>query len=374
MKGVKAAASLGAVVCQLAVSSIFLISPPLFAQAKFIDPLDSPATMRTKITQRPLMAVAKAGERVVAVGPRGLVIGSGDKGKTWAQAKVPVQSDLLAVHFPTTNEGWVVGHDGVILHSADGGNTWLKQLDGRMAEPSFRAFYSQLGPTAAAALASLDRNYKTGPALPFLDVWFEDGQRGFAVGSFGMIAATSDGGKTWEPWLHRIDNGEGLNLNAIRGIGGEVYIAGERGRIYRLDRVRGYFTAIDTGYNGSFFGIAGNGDALIAYGLRGTTYRSAAVSGARWERVQMPNEHTISAGTTHPDGTGFVLVNVAGQLLIGDRLGKHFQPQPTEKLTRMTGIAFLDGQLSLVTSIEGVSAESIVDSASRQPRPTVSIR
>ncbi|WP_332776946.1 hypothetical protein [Polaromonas sp.] len=35
------------------------------------------------------------------------------------------------MHFPTAEQGWAVGNDGVILHSNDAGATWSKQLDGR---------------------------------------------------------------------------------------------------------------------------------------------------------------------------------------------------------------------------------------------------
>ncbi|MEN1451047.1 WD40/YVTN/BNR-like repeat-containing protein, partial [Pseudomonas aeruginosa] len=46
------------------------------------------------------------------------------------QAQVPVDVLLTSVHFPDANNGWAVGHDGVVLHSTDGGKTWSKQLDG----------------------------------------------------------------------------------------------------------------------------------------------------------------------------------------------------------------------------------------------------
>lgn len=349
------------------------------AGTMFQDPLDTPAKMREKITGRPLMAVAHAGDQLVAVGSRGLIAVSGDQGKTWTQSKVPVQSDLLAVQFPTASEGWAVGHDGVVLHSTDGGKTWSKQLDGRAAGPAFKAFYKSgaggkenMGEAAVTSISDavygkaatgpripglLEQNYKSGPALPFIDVWFEDTQRGFVVGAFGMIAATTDGGKTWEPWLHRIDNSSS-NLNAIRGIGGEVYIAGEQGRIFRLDRNRGFFTKMETGYIGSLFGITGNGESLIAYGLRGTAYR-ATLGGKpgseKWEVVAMPNEHTLSAGIALADGSGFVLVNAAGELLIGDKAAKNFSALPAQKAMRMTGIAELKANRGfVVTGIEGV--------------------
>lgn len=339
-----------------------LISSPDLAASTFRDPLDTPAELRTNPAQRALMAVALAGERLVAVGPRGLIVVSDDRGKSWTQAKVPVQSDLLAVHFPVPLQGWAVGHEGVVLHSADGGSTWVKQLDGRSALEAFKAHYARTapGPAVEAAAAQLDQNYRAGPALPWLDVWFEDANTGYAVGSFGMLMATCDGGKTWEPWLERIDNGEYLNLNAIRGIGGELYIVGERGRIYRFDRAAGRFAAIDTGYNGSFFGIAGEGRALIAFGLRGVVYRSDD-RGATWRALPTASEQTIAAGTSV--NGAFVLGNLAGQLLRGDWSGEPLFLASLKQPMRMTGMAALaDGSLVL-TGLDGVRIHAGNDAA-----------
>ncbi len=273
-----------------------------------------------------------------------------------------MQSDLLAVHFPTPDEGWAVGHDGVVLHSTDGGVTWAKQLDGRMLCTAFREYYERTSrPDALGALqnavAQLEQNCKDGFApLPFLDVWFENTHEGFVVGSFGMIAATTDGGKTWEPWLHRIDNSQGLNFNAIRDIEGHLYIAGEKGEVYRLDRSVGRFTKTDTGYTGSFFGIAGNGEALIAFGLRGVAYRSVD-GGMRWEALTMPADQTITAGVSRSDGEGFVLVNVAGQMLLGDKSGKEFRAMQPKRPTRATGIAPVDVETYAITGLDGVQIE-----------------
>lgn len=330
-----------------------LLSLPAFSAPTFRDPLDTPAEMRTNPAKRPLMAVAVAGERVVAVGPRGLVVVSDDQGKTWTQAKVPVQSDLLAVHFPTPKLGWAVGHEGVVLHSADGGATWIKQLDGRSAPDTFRAHYAKIPPSpeVQAAAAQLDLNYRAGPALPWLDVWFEDANIGYAVGSFGMLMATRDGGKTWEPWLERVDNGEYLNLNAIRSVGGDLYIVGERGRIYRFDRSAGRFAAIETGYNGSFFGIAGEGRALIAFGLRGVVYGSDD-RGDTWRALRVSSEQTIAAGTAV--NGAFVLGNVAGQLLRGDWSAQAPVLANLDQPMRMTGMASLANGSLVLTGLEGV--------------------
>lgn len=336
---------------------------PTLADSKFQDPLDSPARMRTAPETRPLLAVARAGAALVAVGSRGMIIRSEDGGKSWTQSAVPVETDLLAVHFPTTIDGWAVGHGGVILHSNDGGKTWVKQFDGRGAADAFKKFYAALGSEdAARASAEIERNYKAGPALPWLDVWFEDAARGFVVGSFGMISATVDGGKTWEPWLERIDDDRALNLNSVRGVGGSVYIAGERGMIFALDRKSQRFKATSTGYPGSFFGIIGNTETLLAFGLRGIVYRSED-GGATWHPLKLSTETTVTAGAVLQRPGEFVLVNSAGQLLLSRDHGRSFTLSQVVAPMRYTGVVLAGPQLAVVTGLGGVRAEALPLSA-----------
>lgn len=330
--------------------------------APFADPLNTPALMRTALVSRPFQAVTLAGQRLVAVGPRGMIALSGDRGKTWQQAKVPVQSDLLAVHFPTPAQGWAVGHDGVILHSADAGANWTKQLDGRLAEKAFKQVYqvqADLGEEAArTALATLDQNFKAGPALPFLDVWFEDALTGYAVGSFGMLALTRDGGKTWAPGLHLVDNDQQLNLNAVRGIQGEILLAAERGQVFRLDRAKGRFIGTNSGYSGSFFGFAGNAQAVLAFGLRGVVYRSVD-KGRSWAPVKVPGGASVAAGATRPGDAGIVLVNAAGQLILGNAAATEFTQVQVSLNQRLTGVVVLDDGTVVAVGLGGLHTQRL---------------
>ena len=126
------------------ILAMLITAFPALADSTFLDPLDTAAQLRTSNATRPLLAVTRAGDRLVAVGSRGLIVRSEDQGKTWIQSSVPVQSDLLAVNFPNSLNGWAVGHEGVILHSIDGGKTWVKQLDGRVAANVFKKFYAEV--------------------------------------------------------------------------------------------------------------------------------------------------------------------------------------------------------------------------------------
>ncbi|BBO82043.1 hypothetical protein DSCO28_26090 [Desulfosarcina ovata subsp. sediminis] len=354
-------------VCLFALVGTLIAFAPARADAKFKDPLDYPAKMCAGVTTRPLLDITHAGTAMVAVGSRGMIIRSEDGGKNWTQSAVPVQSDLLAVNFPTSQDGWAVGHSGVILHSSDGGKNWTKQLDGRIAADVFKKYYAARllsgnvsDPLMTAAAAEIDLNYKVGPSLPWLSVWFEDAERGFVVGSYGQIAATSDGGKTWEPWLHRVDNNEQwLNLNSIRDVGGNIYIAAERGMVFMLDRENQRFRGTETGYAGSFFGIVGDTGNLLAFGLRGVVYRSAN-SGATWEALKMPTKATMTAGTHISDSVGFILVNNAGQILQGDMMGRSFRLASPGNPMCYTGAVPADQEGAVVvTGLAGVRIEML---------------
>lgn len=298
--------------------ALSLPAPAAPENPAFEDPLDHPAASRSAVASRPMMAVAAAGQTLVAVGMRGMVVLSRDAGKSWSQSASPVQSDLLAVHFPEPQQGWAVGHDGVILHSEDGGKTWQKQFDGRMAGSQFKKYYEELAGLSDSArtglLGVVESDYGSGPTLPFLDVWFEDAQHGFVVGSYGLIAGTVDGGKTWQPWMDRIDNEQSLNLNSIRGIGGNVYIAGEQGLVYKLNRTAGRFEKVATGYAGSFFGIAGGVEGVIAFGLRGAAYRSVD-GGKTWTAVTCATQATLTGGSYGAARKQVFLVTDTGQVV-----------------------------------------------------------
>src|SRR6187455_2026990 len=91
--------------------------------APFLDPLDVPAQLSPLAGKSLVQAVARAGATLVAVGQRGHILVSADDGKSWRQSPVPVSSDLVSVFFVGERKGWAVGHDGVILATADGGAT-----------------------------------------------------------------------------------------------------------------------------------------------------------------------------------------------------------------------------------------------------------
>lgn len=354
-------AIVAALACAPALAAANGSEPSAPRAAAFVDPLDAPAEATVSPGSRPMTAVASAGQRLVGVGQRGVIVVSDDHGHSWRQVPSPVQSDLTAVAFPTPSDGWTVGHDGVILHTSNGGASWAKQLDGRLSNAQFIAYYRAAAArgdaNAAAYQKQEENNAKAGASLPYLDVWFDDATHGYAVGSFGSFAVTSDGGKTWQPALGRIDNPDFLNLNAIRGIGGDVYIAGERGTVFRLDRASGQFKRLQSGYAGSFFGIVGNDKLLLAFGLRGTVYQSAD-QGASWQKTDTGTDSTLNGATVLGDGR-IVICGSRAMLLVADPVTGAVRRVSADTPMLFAGVAADGADRVALGGSSGMSVEAI---------------
>lgn len=345
----------------LAAACALSSAPAQAGPNPFKDPLDVPASPTRLTVTTQLSAIAEAGKRLVAVGIRGLIITSDDQGASWTQRPSPVASDLLALHFPTPSKGWAVGHDGVVLHSADGGLSWTRQFDGRRAATQLQAHFARLAeqddPDGKRLAGEMKLNYGDGPEQALLDVWFSDELNGFVCGSFGTLLATSDGGKTWQSWIERIEYGTLLHLNTLRGIGGEIYIGSEKGIVFKLDRERQRFVPLETGYTGSFFSLTGQGDTVLAAGLRGSAYRSPD-KGKTWSRVQTGLLGAVTAAHSPAPGR-MVLVSQGGDLLLSTDDGRSFTPQPVARPTLFTGVVQAAPGKVVLVGLRGVQQAGI---------------
>ena len=290
-----------------------------------------------------LLGLASAGDRIVAVGERGHILYSDNAGDSWTQAKVPTRQMLTAVHFVDQRRGWSVGHDGLVLVSDDGGVGWRIQRDGIVAQAqanlSARERAHQKIRSLEAAAATAEGEQATELALqledanmdledadlalqeavftsPLMDVWFQDKEHGWAVGAFGTLLATEDGGSTWRDDSKRLQNPDEFHLNAVTGDGaGRVFIAGEGGTMYRSKDSGLTWEALPIFYQGSWFGLvyAPDPEVLLVFGLRGNLYRSTDF-GESWDVITNDSQATIAGGSADARGR-IVLVGAIGTLL-----------------------------------------------------------
>ncbi|MDG1580397.1 YCF48-related protein [Pseudomonas sp. GOM6] len=319
---------------RLAVAALLALQGSAWA-AGYVDVLELPAKSSALAVRSPLLDVALAGDRLVAVGQRGHIVYSDDVGQSWQQAQVPVSVDLNAVHFANPSQGWVVGNDGVILHSDDGGRSWRKQLDGRQIGTLLVERYktlAQLEPDNEqwpTLIAEGERLKTEGADKPFLDVWFADAQNGFAVGVFNLILGTHDGGQTWVPLQDRSDNAMGLHLTALNSTGDALYLVGEQGLIRRWDATGQRFVALPSPYEGTFFGVIGRPGEVLLYGLRGHVFLSR--DGAQsWQQLDSGLEVSVTAATQNRGGRYQLFTQAGHRMQVENDLSLSLVPQKSQ--------------------------------------------
>lgn len=324
------------------------------------DVLERPALQSERAARAVMLAVARAGERVVAVGERGIVLLSDDHGMTWSQAKVPVSVTLTNLHFPTPRQGWAVGHGAVVLHTTDGGETWSKQLDGRqaarMAWEATRVETARMenGEARQRLLAEAERLVADGPDKPFLAVHFFDTHRGLVVGAYGLAFATEDGGGSWRTIQTRLDNPKGKHLYAIYATASEILIAGEQGALLRSDSEGTRFTEVRTPYTGTYFGVVAPAPGQIfVYGLRGNAFWSGD-GGRNWKRVDSGGHASLTAGIKLKDG-GIALVDEGGRVLTSSDGGLSLKPLKVPQPFPFSGIAQASDGALLLSGARGVT-------------------
>jgi photosystem II stability/assembly factor-like uncharacterized protein len=268
----------------------------LLALASLLNVLGVSAADRAALSaplaeQAPLMAVTRAGTRLVAVGDYGVILTSSD-GTRWQQAVVPVDVPLTATTFVDEKEGWAVGHAGLVLHSSDSGQHW-----------------------------SIQSRIEGAPVL--LSVWFENAKHGIVVGAYGHAYDTLDGGHTWK----KIKIGEGhdadLHLNAIvAAADGTLFLAAEGGGAFRSSDAGASWARLNTNVRGSLWsGVTLKNGSVLLFGMTGRILVSQD-SGKSWKVANSGTQEALTAATVTSDGhivivgNGGVMTSATAQELV----------------------------------------------------------
>lgn len=153
-------------------------------------------------------AVAHNGERVMVVSSVGAIVTSEDSGNSWKRSNLPGRPALIDITacangnfyaLDSERRVWREDSDGawvpaaidtqentLSIHCAPSGRLWVTA--------SFGTLYWTDGEEAPAQW----NEFSLYEDLQFTAVRFVDEQNGFALGEFGVVLASTDGGDNWE--------------------------------------------------------------------------------------------------------------------------------------------------------------------------------
>ncbi|WP_440056205.1 WD40/YVTN/BNR-like repeat-containing protein [Pseudoalteromonas sp. T1lg65] len=308
---------------KLAAASILSISicMPLHAQTT------SNSALMVKEPQQTLFTdIVDKGDGLVAVGKHGTIIHKPYSESNWTQASVPVQSLLTAVTFKTESLGWACGHDATIIKTEDGGKNWtLQQYLPELERPcldiefvdsqkgyaigAYGMFYETedggntwqkrfinefLHPDDVSYLEDLKNDdpkgyeIETAFILPHFNRLLITEQKIWLVGEMGLVAESTDGGKTWRK-LEKFYAGSFFAIAQHNK--GQTLIAGLRGNAFieQLDA----FIPLETKKSVTINSIVSNDDISYLLANSGVIFK---VQNNKIGVQQLKNGHAIMAG------------------------------------------------------------------------------
>lgn len=268
-------------------------------------------------TQATLTSSAVVGNSIWAAGHDAVIIHSSDSGKTWEVQHVApeLERPILDMLFFDNRHGIAIGGYGLFYRTTDGGETWTTERHAELLDPMDQEYLEEIRVESEEFyIQELDS------ILPHLNSVSYDGSEVLLAGEAGLLATSSDFGKTW--------------------------------------------TRLSIDYYGSFFSFAKVNlpeDNYLAVGLRGNAFYSS--NAKSWQRLETCTSATLNAIYQVSDNRTLLVGNNGALVFIDSPSENTFnanskscdsmvgiQTTQTEDKTAILDVGFVDNKHLAVTA------------------------
>lgn len=221
------------------------------------------------------------------------------------------------IFFLNDKKGWIVGSDGVVLSTEDGGSTWVQQ----------RKFTSD----------SINQ------------VYFSDEMNGWLLCERSVYARekappsylrrTSDGGRTWER-VELKDAGRERVTRLFFFQEGKGTAFGEGGVFYRLDEGQNTWKKVQTAIHYLLLDAAYANDKLAAIVGSGGTILFTEDSGYTWERASLLGDTDIRFNAVTFSGKAAWAVGTRGRIFHSSAGGRMWRQQNSTVTANLNDVFF----------------------------------
>ncbi|RLA95164.1 MAG: hypothetical protein DRG25_00925, partial [Deltaproteobacteria bacterium] len=199
-----------------------------------------------KVPDVALYDITFIGQNGWIVGREGIILHTKDGGKHWEKQKSPTQASLTSIFFLDQKKGVIAGEGGTVLLTENGGAEWqLASLNWEELLPKVLKERGVISPNLYD-LFFLNESYgwmvgdngmvlfsadggkhwevlRIGLFPPLFSVFFKDEKEGWVAGQNGLLLHSKDGGRSWE----RMNSTTDKSLYRIRMEDGCLLMAGD---------------------------------------------------------------------------------------------------------------------------------------------------
>ncbi len=261
-----------------------------------------------------------------------------------------------------------VGDHGIVLLSDDQGMSFRQARSVPLSVPLTDVSFSNAKQGWAvghwgAILASDDggdtwqvQRLSTEEDRPLFAVHFFNARQGVAVGLWSLVLITDDGGATWTeqtleapPGSSRAD----LNLMGLFTDGhGSLYATAERGMVLRSDDQGRNWRYMDTGYEGTLWAGAVLADGSLLLGGQRGTLLHGSVDGFGFDRIPLKSKSSITSIAV--SGREVLAVGLDGLMVKSSNEGKSFEERLSADGASLTSALLNVNDIPILFSRRGV--------------------
>jgi len=282
-----------------------------------------PALQLPLAKQAVMLDLEAHGNNVFAVGERGIILRSTDEGASWEQLESPIDVTLTGISFSSDKEGWIVGHESTILHSIDGGATWVIN------------------------------SYKPEEEKFYMSVNFVTPQLGYVQGTDGELWVTEDAGKSWDVSILSVEEWYQNHLFAIETIGETALVAAERGGVFYSEDGLTDWQPVPSPYDGSFFGVNKVANQYLIFGMSGQLYLIKPGT-LEWVKINTETDQFLLDSVATADKQLVLVVGRGGVVLVLNKKGELVKKTEDSSRVDYTAVTVLGETVYLASMAGGV--------------------
>lgn len=226
---------------------------------------------------------------IVVVGNQGLVLTSADEGNSWQRSELPDWPALIGVTSCPDGSFAALAAEGLVWVSVDDGASWTPHAIDSEEAPQAISCDPQNRIWVVGSFSSIFWSADTGASWDFTsldedliltNVQFVDAQIAYITGEFGTVLKSTDSGATWERLADLEDSFyphamyfEDPDRGWLVGLQGHVLFTADGAQTWSLQ---------PTGTRAPLYGIERAGEDLFAVGGEGTVLRH---HGQQWTAI-----------------------------------------------------------------------------------------